>query len=232
MDTTAVRSKARVIPGWQVALVIVTFPALYMANSFTPWSRNFFADANYEGWLQFWMSAFVLWWTSVAAAVVVMRRHGWTLRDVGIELDAKGRSTFVSAAVGIGLGAVLIRQFVGPLPIVEDLVKGWSEHGAPHTGAQRLMWVGFGVVSAAFCEEFVYRGFGFHALRSRGMRVGVAAVLASLAWIGVHGLGAVYGFPLYAFWALVLTGLLVRTRSLVPSLIVHVAIHTFVILGS
>jgi len=232
MVSTAVRSNARVIPGWQVALVIVTFPALYMANSFTPWSRELFAHANYGAWFPFWMSAFVLWWASVAAAVVVMRRHGWTLSDVGIDLDAKGRSFFVCAAVGIGLSAVLVRQLVGPLPIVANLVKGWSAHGAPHTGTQRLLWVGFGVVSAAFCEEFVYRGFGFHALRSRGMRVGVAALLASLAWIGVHGLGAVYGFPVYAFWALVLTGLVVRTRSLVPSLIVHVAIHTFVILGS
>jgi membrane protease YdiL (CAAX protease family) len=64
------------------------------------------------------------------------------------------------------------------------------------------------------------------------MGLGAAAVLPSLAWIGVHGLGAVYGFAGYALLAVLLTGLVLRTKSLVPSMAVHSAIHVFVILGS
>jgi membrane protease YdiL (CAAX protease family) len=233
--TKQVAKRARAdIPRWQIATILIGFPLLYMLNSFTPWSRQLFGQHDHNAWLAFWASAFVLWWTSVAAAVFVMRRHGWGFADVGIGLDRRQRWTAVAAMVGIGGGAVVVREVFGRLNGlgIARAVDLWSSAAKPHTANQRGLWVLFGVVSAAFCEEFVYRGFGLHALRSRGMSVALAAVLASLAWIGVHGLGAVYGFPMYAVYAVVLTGLVIRTKSLVPSLIVHSAIHLFVILGS
>jgi membrane protease YdiL (CAAX protease family) len=222
------------IPRATIAAILVGFPALYMLNSFAPWTRSLISDNNPEAWLPFWGSAFVLWWASVACAVFVLRRHGMGLRDVGIDLDARARMGLAGAMLGVGGLAVVLRESFGRLNAfgISHLVDAWSVVAKPHTAGQRVLWVAFGVCSAAFCEEFVYRGFGFHAMRSRGMRVATAAVLASLAWIGVHGLGGIYGFPMYAMYAVVLTGLVVRTKSLVPSLIVHSMIHVVVILGS
>jgi membrane protease YdiL (CAAX protease family) len=232
MVTNKVRSEVRAIPAWQIALVLVGFPALYMANSFTPWSRELFVEGTTYGWWAFWGSTFVLHWTSVAIALGVMRRHGWTLRDVGIHIDRRRRVWLLVGAVAIGLVAVAIREVAGELAGVSTLVNAWSASGAPHTTTQRLFWVVMGIVTAAFCEEFTFRGFGFHALRSRGKTIVVAGVLASLGWIAVHGLAGVFGFPGYAVLAFVLTGLLVRDKSLVSPMILHSAIHVFVILGS
>lgn len=229
---SGVRQKVSGIHAWQIAVVLIGFPALYMANSFAPWSQELFGEGNNDAWWAFWGSTFVVHWTSVAVALGVMRRHRWTLRNAGIDADRRHRVTLLVGAVAIGLVAVAIREVAGQMPGVSILVKAWSASGAPQTTIQRLLWVVMGVVTAAFCEEFTYRGFGFHALRSRGKTIAVAGALASLAWIGVHGLGGVFGFPGYAVLAFVLTGLLVRTKSLVPSMILHSAIHVFVILGS
>jgi hypothetical protein len=38
-----------------------------------------------------------------------------------------------------------------------------------------MLRVVMGVITAAFCEEFVYRGFGFTALRSRRIPLATAA---------------------------------------------------------
>ena len=229
-----VQTPRRQIPRWQIAAILIGFPALFMANSFTPWSRALFGEGDVAAWPMFWTTVFALWWGSVAAAVVVMRRHGWTLRDVGIDLTDRRRLIMIGATVAVGAAAVLVRETVGRMEAfgVDNLVDLWSAAAKPHTAGQRMVWILVGVVSAAFTEEFVYRGFGLHTLRSRGVGVGAAAVLASLSWIGVHGLGGVFGFPMYAFYAVILTGLVLKTRSLVPSIAVHSAIHVFVILGS
>lgn len=233
ITSTRSTTSRREIPRWQIAAILVGFPALFMANSFTPWSKQLFGG-DQNAWLPFWGSTLVLWWASVAAAVVVMRRNGWTLRDAGIDLDRKRRGVALAIVVALGAIAVALRESFGTLHAfgISRLVDAWSETAKPHTAGQRVLWILFGVISAAVCEEFVFRGFGFHALRSREMRVGLAAVLASLAWIGVHGLGGVFGFPMYAGYAVVLTGLVVVTGSLVPSMAVHSAIHIVVILGS
>lgn len=224
----------RAIPRWQIAIILIGFPSLYMVNSFMPWSEKLFGSNDHDAWFPFWASVFVLHWTSVAAAFVVMRRRGWTLRDVGIALGGRRRMAMVVATIGVGAGAVVVRETFGRLEAlgIADLVDLWSEVAKPRTAGERVVWILSGVITAAFFEEFVYRGFGLHALRSRGVGVASAAILASLAWIGVHGLGGIFGFPLYAAVAVLLTGLVVATGSLVPSIAVHSAVHVFVILGS
>ena len=233
VQTALVDERRSEIPRWQIGAILAGFPALYLVNSFTPWSRALFGRHDYgTAWFVFWGTALVLWWGSVTAAGVVMRRHGWALRDVGIALDRRRRALMLGCAIATGLGAVVVRQSAGRVHALARFVDAWSVSAKPHTTGQRLMWVGIGVVSAVFCEEFVYRGFGLHALRSRGMRTVTAAALASLAWIFVHGLAGVYAFPSYAFLAAILAGVVVWTDSLVPTLVVHALIHVVVILGS
>jgi hypothetical protein len=222
----------RAVPRGQIAAILIGFPALYMVNSFAPWSRQLFAHHDQRAWIAFWGSAFVLWWASVAAALVTMRRAGWTLRDAGIPWVGRQRAIALGTAVFTGLCAVAVREAVGRFNLIAPIVDAWTAAAKPHTIGQRLLWIVFGVVSAAFCEEFVYRGFGFHAMRSRGMRVVLAAALASLAWIGVHGLGAIFGFPLYALLAVVLMSVVIRTDSLVPTLVIPALLQVFVFLGS
>lgn len=48
----------------------------------------------------------------------------------------------------------------------------------------------------------------------------------------LEALSGALGFPMYAGYAVVRTGLVLATGSLVPSMAVHSAIHIAVILGS
>ncbi len=93
---------------------------------------------------------------------------------------------------------------------------------------ERVWWVPF-AFSAAFCEEFVYRGLGINALRSRGHPVWRAAALATAAWCLVHGLGGLLLSPAYFLAGAGFAALLLWRGNLVPVMVVHLHIVLSVI---
>lgn len=78
-----------------------------------------------------------------------------------------------------------------------------------------------GAILAPFWEEIMFRGLLFPAL-SKLVRSGVAALLSSLAFASVHpqGPGGWLGLMAFAMCSCVLAS---RTRSLVPSIVMHAA---------
>jgi hypothetical protein len=78
-------------------------------------------------------------------------------------------------------------------------------------------------VVAPFTEELLFRGFIFRGLCGR-MSVRWAAVLAAAVFALPH-LDVARMVPLFAL-GLVLTYLYVRTRSLIPSILVHATVNS------
>jgi membrane protease YdiL (CAAX protease family) len=95
--------------------------------------------------------------------------------------------------------------------------------------AEQVYWV-FMSFSAGFCEEVVYRGFGITALRARCWATWLAVLLATLAFVFVHGVAGAFQFPAYFGMGLLFAAVYLGTRSLVPGICLHTAIDLGAIL--
>ncbi|HYZ90825.1 MAG TPA: CPBP family intramembrane glutamic endopeptidase [Actinomycetota bacterium] len=223
MTQTLAREAIRV-PRRVIAAICLGFPALYMANSYMPWSVDLFVHNDRSAWTAFWTSAIILHWTTVLMCVVLMRRYGMRLPDLRIASSPRRivRGLLVLLVVGLVLGQ-LARVITVPEFFLLDLTEHWEMY--PISGLQFVFWP-FAALTAGVCEEFVYRGFLAAALESRGIKTRTALVLATIVWIGVHGLAGVFFFPVYLVVGLLLTAIVLRRRRLDDAVVFHVVMDS------
>lgn len=99
----------------------------------------------------------------------------------------------------------------------------------PHSPAERTLWAAF-AVSAGVCEEIVYRGYLMRQFQALTGNRFVAVVLQALCYGLVH-----LAFPVQMLvgvlaLGLLLGGIAVWQKSLVPGMILHVAVGLVAIL--
>jgi membrane protease YdiL (CAAX protease family) len=214
------------VPRWQVLLVLVGLPALYMANSFTPWSAGLFYRHDHAYFLPFFASVVVLHWGSVALVLILLKRAGGWLEDIGLTLSPLRVVAMVGIPLVVGLALIVVRETSATN---EGPPSEPSSHG-PATLGERLFWV-FMSFTAGFCEELVYRGFAIRVLQGRGMRTWLAVLLATLAFVFMHGIAAVFGFPFFFTGGLLLAALFLWRRNLVPGVCLHALLDVVVGMG-
>ncbi len=93
------------------------------------------------------------------------------------------------------------------------------------------MWV-FMSFTAGFCEELVYRGFAIRMLQRRGLRTWLAVLLATVAFVFVHGVAAVFLGHIYFVAGLLFAALFLWRRSLVPGMCLHALVDVSAILAA
>ena len=214
------------LPRWQVLLLLVGFPALYLVNSFTPWSMGLFVDHDRSYYLPFWTSVAVLHWTSFVLALVFIRRAGGRLSDIGFKLRSSGAVAVTGFIVAAGVALILIRQ---TWPASTAPYSDWQVL-YPSTITERLFWI-FICVTAGFCEELVYRGYGIRVLQLRGFRTWQAVVLATTSFVFIHGLAGVFLFPCYFMAGLLLAMILLWRKSLTAGICIHAAFDLMALLA-
>ncbi len=214
------------LPHWQVLLVFVGLPILYLANSFLPWSVGLWFRRNHAFYLSFWASIALLHWGSVALIVVLLKRAGGRLDDIGLDLSA----VRVAAMVGIPLVAGLALILLHESPAANDGPLSERSGMSPNTLGERVFWI-FMSFTAGFCEELVYRGFSIRLLKGRGMRTWRAVGLATLAFVFVHGIAGLVLFPVYFVVGLLFAGLFLWQGSLVPGICLHALFDIVAVMG-
>ncbi len=210
-----------------MAVVLIALPLAYVVNSGMPWSRRFTAGGDPAYYVQFIVSIMLLHWLSVAVVWRVARAHGYDLHALGLVTSLRHAVILGAVLLSVAaLGVVAREIFPAREPLLRIPPAGLHLEG----WAERVWWVPFSF-TAAFCEEFVYRGFGITALRSRGHPTWRAVALATTSWCLVHGLGGVLLFPAYFIAGVGFSALFLWWRSLVPVMAVHVLI-VLSVLGS
>jgi membrane protease YdiL (CAAX protease family) len=101
----------------------------------------------------------------------------------------------------------------------------------PHTAAERLLWVAF-ALSAAICEEIVYRGYLFRQFRAASSRTLVALVLQAATYAAAHLVLPVEMVVSVGLLGLLLGAIAVWQKSLVPAMILHTGTGLMAILAS
>ena len=192
---------ARLVPRWQIALVLVGFPVLYMLNSLAPWSLRLFGAKDHTAFFPFFLSVLTLHWLSVAVTACFLRKAGVTLADLSLNLSVRKAVTLAGKLTAVGLLFVVFRQLVPSAASRPDWMVFF-----PANLAESIFWVLI-AISAGFCEEFVYRGFGITVLQARGVRPWQAVLLTSLSFNFMHGAGGVFLFPLFFLGGLLMAGI-------------------------
>lgn len=214
------------VPVSQLVLVLVGFPAVYVANSLAPWSLGLFVHRDHSFYWSLWPSVAVIHWATLGATLLLLRRSGWRLSDAGLRLTVRSVVAMVAVPVVGGAVVILVRRSMGEGEVSTSLRK--IMYPGPVL-AEQVLWV-FMSFSAGFCEEVIYRGFGITALRGRGSETWVAVVLTTTAFVFVHGIAGLFLFPGYFAAGLLFAFVFLRSRSVVPGVCLHTAIDLGAIL--
>jgi membrane protease YdiL (CAAX protease family) len=206
------------LPLWQVLLVLVGLPALYIANSLLPWSIGLLRRHDHAFFLEFWASIAGLHWGSVALVLVVLKRAGRRLSDIGLDLSPLRLAGIVGIVLVIGLALTILNE----VSVAPNKPSSESSVVSPATVGERLFWI-FMSFTAGFCEELVYRGFSIRALQGRDIRTWLAVVIATLAFVLMHGINVISLFPFLTIYiaGLLFSALFLWRRSLVPGICLH-----------
>jgi membrane protease YdiL (CAAX protease family) len=206
------------LPLWQVMLVLVGLPAIYLANSLSPRATGLLQRHEHSFFFQFWSSIAVLHWGSVAVVVVLLNRTNRRLADIGLDLSPR-RVAMIGIPLVVGLALIVWHEVSsishGPASVPSSVVS-------PATTGERVFWV-FMSFTAGFCEELVYRGFSIRVLQWRNMRTSQAVALAALSFVLMHGISVLRLPPFLIIYiaGLLFSALFLWRRSLVPGICLH-----------
>ncbi|HEX4859992.1 MAG TPA: CPBP family intramembrane glutamic endopeptidase [Rhizomicrobium sp.] len=174
-------------------------------------------------------SSIVLVWTLFAAACVILRLRGQSLRDIGWMRPAR---------IWGWVLAVLFAALYGGFTLM-----GMTHAGAP-VATDWSLWriaIALGIgISAGICEETVFRGFLMSQARDGGAHWSIQIILSALlfglahvGWGGMSGhvqLGQAFGAATAtAILGLMMAGTYVAGgRSLTPAIVAHGVIDVLV----
>lgn len=209
------------LPTWGLVTVLL-LPALDFLHSLTPWSQRLWRDDDHRGWQQFWGTIVGIRWTQAGLAAVAFLAANGTPSAVGVVLPS------IPVTVGsLGVATAFTAWYwyeatTTPAVPVADAPTDFTTT-YPANRRERVLWFVSGGLSASVCEEVVYRGVTLAALLGAGLPWPVAVLAAALAFAATHGLAILNPMALafYVGFALVMTGLVGLTGSLLPAVVLH-----------
>ena len=211
------RSGVDSVPRSLVILLLVGFPAAYLLNSISPWSRRFSVGNDPAYFFPFVASLLILHWLSAATTIWGLRRSRPSLAGIGLATSPPVGALLVGVLIIIGVAIAVSRNALGP---GEPLWRGPAAGLHLTTPVQQATWIAVSL-TAGFCEELVYRGFGITVLRARGFRLGMAVALPTISWVLVHGVGGLLMFIPHFIVGLLFAALFLWRRRLAPVMFVH-----------
>ena len=203
------------LPFWQIGLVLIGFPLLYLLNSFAPWSVRLFGRGERAAFFPFFASILVLHWLSATTVLLFLRRAGASPAQLGLRVSGRRALALAGKLVIVGLVVVAVRELAGYTAARPHALVFF-----PRGFAENLFFVP-AAISAGFCEELVYRGFGITALVGRGLRIWQAVILSSFSFVFIHGLGGLYAFPVFFAGGLLYAYLYLSRGNLLRPMIIH-----------
>src|SRR5471030_1837187 len=162
------------IPIWKMLIAMMGFPCVYILNGFSPWTTKLFGPrADVSQRIPFYASIIVLHLITVSVIVCWVNALGYTAAAFGVDLA----QALIGGMLLLLVGGIL--AFMQPTQRKSAAIEtGRSSLDllSPTTRLERLVYVLLSL-SAGFCEEFIYRGFGLLALRGIPLNVVLAVSL-------------------------------------------------------
>ena len=217
------------LSSWDAWLVVVVIAVLVPARGYVVYRRLLARPDDAipsRVKVRIYASTIVLQWPLAAATVLVARRHGLSLAELGQTLGNTLRTIAVSAGLLVLAGAFLIVN----LRQLRRAGAGWVAAGAsrlrcllPATPGELAVFIGV-AVTAGFCEELLYRGWLVNFLAA-GIGTAWGGVVVGAAVFGcAHAYQGSRGMLLAGGLGLLFGGVFVTLGSLVPCQVFHAAV--------
>jgi CAAX protease family protein len=225
----AVKAWGELLSSWDVWLVVIVLVVLIPARGYVVY-RRLLANADRVvptgAKVRVYASTIGLQWALAVGTVLLAKRHGLSLGDLGQRLGNAPRTLAVTAALLVIAGAFMLvnlRQIrharPGQLSAGVRRLQGLLPETGPELGAFFAV-----AVTAGICEELLYRGW----------LIAVLAVAIGSVWGGVAAGAVVFGAA-HAYQGsrgILLAGLLglgfgalfESLGTLVPGQVLHAAI--------
>lgn len=207
---------------WQIA-VLISYPLLYVINSFMPWSYKLWGEHNHDYYILFLISTIVLHWTATFLIFYFIRSNGMNLKDVGYTLNTKGTLIFVISYLFIALGIYFFTEMSLNYVSIDEAKLAGLDNFYPRTSTERMLWI-FLSFTAGFCEELHYRGFAINALMQKKFNKWLAIPIASLLFVIMHGLSGFLSIEMFLYYFLagvIFSLIFVLTKRLWIPMLIH-----------
>ena len=175
-------------------------------------------------------AALITYWASRGLAPHLFVGDG---RDTLGWRGTTGKWQLIGLAVGVALGLSWIGITV-LVPPPDGAVAGPLAKMAAGGGPGRHAWAFAGLIAAPFLEEFVFRGILFAGF-ARRWGAKVAVVIVTLLFVSLHVPETYHYFPAtigVTTLALVTVAFRIRTGSLVPPILTHMAYNMSIIVAA
>jgi membrane protease YdiL (CAAX protease family) len=163
----------------------------------------------------------VVEWSLAASIILRLRRAGGSAIDLIVSRGDPARFKWLPAALMfVGTNAIMGLLMV-TLAGLEKASPGFSYYEGLRLW-QSLLLVVVVTVSAAFCEELIWRGYVITRLEARGRRRGVAVLLSAVLFALIH---SPLHWPFTFLYGLLAGYYYGRERNLIPLMITHAFVN-------
>ncbi|MEM7231524.1 MAG: type II CAAX endopeptidase family protein [Planctomycetota bacterium] len=177
---------------WTAAVLL---PVLYALARLTPWGRE--------------ISFTLHWGLAISVIVWAIRTQGGT---DGIGLKHAGLGLLAYALLVTAYCAVLIGVYKS------EPLKGWQW---AQIGWHSRWAVAFIAISAGFCEEVIFRGFLFTALKRTGNPLWLAMPASTLSFVLFHGILPLPLMVIFFIGGMIFVAVYHKTKNLWVTVVMH-----------
>ena len=200
----------------QAASLIGLFVALLLPSALGLLLANFFHRFRKNTYVSFLSHSLSNWITLAILLTFVLPKIGWDLAEIGfrdmITLGEIGLALFF-ATVSIGWFGLNAKLRILKIKGIDLKIGNWKHVAILFFSAS---------ITAAFCEEFFYRGFAITVLSSELGNIWIAGMVSSIIFALMHiphyGFG---GFVQIGIVGLLLMILFIITGSIYPGILMH-----------
>lgn len=206
----------------RLAIILVVFPIglVYVVPTLEVVREFYAGDRSY--WFTFWLLAVFLEWLTLTVVLLTYRDRRGSLEKIGFPLQLSRRGKLLAGTVLVVTVLVAVIGSGGEQSFLRQLPAGLQMFIPPSDLWARLFWV-VAALTAAICEETLWRGIAITELEARTGSTLVAILASSFSFAFFHG-GFQQGAVVFAYRlmiALVLAMLYRRRGNLRLVILIH-----------
>lgn len=230
MSSSITAMSSAKIPATQVFLVLIGFPLISTLLSLLLLNKEVITGAGFDFILLFWSLVTVWYLVQILLISRILKKAGLTWKFVNYGLNTKQTLFFIAGYLVVGFGIIAFIEIALANMQVDPARLASISSLIPKTSAARILFVIMGL-TAGISEEIVYRGFAIRALESHRVNKWLAVALAAIPFIFQHGLKSIDQFWWFLVWGLVFGVMLLLTRRLYITIIIHWLVILSALLG-